>query len=72
MTRAEHVAWAKQRALEYVEQGDFAQAIASIVTDYNNHEETSHSSALIGIIGIGEVAAGADAERMRRFIEGCN
>jgi len=39
-TRAEHLAWAKQRALMYLP--DWQQAMASFVSDLNKHEDTAH------------------------------
>lgn len=36
MDRAEHLAWAKARALEYVARGELANAIASMASDLNN------------------------------------
>lgn len=33
MTRAEHLQWAKDRALEYVAIGDMNQAFASMTSD---------------------------------------
>jgi hypothetical protein len=41
MTRAEHLAWAKQRALEILDTGDIAQAWASMVSDLHKHSELS-------------------------------
>lgn len=38
--RAEHLAWAKQRALEYLDAGDLGNAIASMVSDLGKHPET--------------------------------
>lgn len=41
MTRAEHVAWAKERALEYVEAGQLTDAWTSLVSDLGKHEGRS-------------------------------
>lgn len=46
MNRAEHVAWAKGRALEYVDQGDAANALASLTSDLRKHPETADHGAL--------------------------
>lgn len=40
MTRSKHLAWAKARALECVERGDAAQALASMTSDLGKHPET--------------------------------
>jgi hypothetical protein len=37
LTRAEHLQWAKARALEYVEAGDLANACASMLSDLSKH-----------------------------------
>lgn len=39
-SRAEHLAWAKTRALEYLENGDVADAIASLASDLSKHPAT--------------------------------
>jgi hypothetical protein len=51
MTRAEYVAWAKARALEYLDgyDPDPAQAIASIVSDLGKHDETREGALAIGL-----------------------
>jgi len=38
-TRAEHLDWAKQRALAYLP--DWQNAMASFVSDLNKHDETA-------------------------------
>lgn len=49
MNREEHLKWAKDRALEYVEKGDLKNAWASMVSDLGKHEETEdHSAILMG------------------------
>jgi hypothetical protein len=39
-TRADHIQWCKDRALEYVEFGDLDKAIASMQSDLKKHPET--------------------------------
>lgn len=36
-TRAEHLSWAKERALEYVERGELQDAFNSIASDLGKH-----------------------------------
>jgi hypothetical protein len=68
MTRAEHLAWAKQRALEYVDAGDLPNAVASMTSDLSKHEETAFFVAELGMLGM--MAAGQrDREGVRRWIE---
>ncbi len=72
MTRAEHLAWCKQRALEYVDAGDVNQAFASMVSDLGKHPETANHSAIQ--LGMMMLMAGhlSDAQKMRLFIEDFN
>lgn len=72
MTREEHLKWAKQRALEYVEQGDNGTALASMASDLKNHPETeSHAGIELGMMLLmsGNMKTPEDG---RRFIEGFN
>jgi hypothetical protein len=41
MTRAEHIAFAKRRALEELDAGRVVDAVNSMTTDLTKHEETS-------------------------------
>ena len=71
-TRAEHLAWCKQRALQYVEAGDVAQAYASMASDMGKHSETrDHPAILLGmqLMMIGDLST---PDKMRKFIEGFN
>jgi hypothetical protein len=49
MTRDEHVAWCKQRALEYLDAGDLNNAFTSMMSDLRKHPECeNHPGLLIG------------------------
>ena len=37
MTRAEHLAWAKKRALEHVDRGELQHALDSMISDMRKH-----------------------------------
>ncbi len=69
-TRDEHLAWAKERALAYVEAGELANAFASMLSDLGKHAElrTEHVLAEIGMLYVIQL----DAPGMRRWIEGFN
>lgn len=71
-TRADHLAWCKQRALEYVDRGDFGNAIASMCSDLNKHPDTiGHQGMTLGIM----LARGGfmnDGHEVRKWIEGFN
>jgi hypothetical protein len=72
MSREEHLAWCKARALEYVEAGDVEQAFSSFVSDMGKHADTAnhvglslmHKCFLSGLI--------SSPASMGRFIEGFN
>lgn len=67
MTRYDHLAWCKQRALEYVNKGDLRGAVASMVSDLDKHEGTRGSVA--AMFGQAEADSG-NALRVREWIEG--
>jgi hypothetical protein len=71
-TRAEHLAWCKQRALEYVDAGDLQGAFASMASDMNKHPETARSD--VHVLGMGLLMGGhlSTPGDMRRWIEGFN
>ena len=46
MDRQEHIAWCKQRALEYVDAGDIVGGLASMFSDLRKHEETEDHPAI--------------------------
>lgn len=68
--RTEHLQWCKDRALKYVEQGDFQQAITSIGSDLTKHDETKNHPGID--IGIKLLLIGAlnTKDDVIRFIEG--
>lgn len=70
VTAAEHFAWAKERAMEYVEAGDGAMAMSSLISDLDKHEGTSNilNPAMLQLF-TGEVLIDG-AEGARRFIDG--
>lgn len=71
-TRQDHLAWCKQRALEYVEHGDTAGALASMLSDLRKHDETKDHAAieLTGMLMLcGFLSTPAD---VRHHIEGFN
>ena len=72
LTRTEHIAWCKERALEYVNAGDNQQAFASMASDLDKHlETTGHMGIEMGtMLLIGGHLTSPD--EMRNFIEGFN
>jgi hypothetical protein len=72
MTRAEHLAWCKQRALEYVDGGDPQGGLTSMFSDLGKHDETrNHAGIQLGVMLMmtGSLSEPGEA---RRFIEGFN
>jgi hypothetical protein len=68
MDRDEHLAWCKQRALEYVDAGNLADAVASMGSDLQKHPELGANQYLM-MLGLLHVDAG-DSLAVRRWIEG--
>lgn len=72
VTRAEHLAWCKQRALEYVDRGDTTNAWASMASDLSKHPETEkHAAIQLGMMMLMGGHLSTTAE-MRKFINGFN
>jgi hypothetical protein len=70
MTRDEHMAWCKRRALEYVDMGDLDQAFASMASDVRKHPETAdHPGVMLGMMMRVSGQLGT-ANAMRDFING--
>lgn len=68
-TAADHLAWCKRRANEYLDAGKIREAFASMASDLNKHDETrGHSAINLGMLG-GELET---VEKMREFIDGFN
>jgi hypothetical protein len=75
VTRNEHLAWAKQRALEYVDRRELANAIASMISDLGKHPETANSVTIGAAIAPFDCTNPGDSRhvyRVRNWIEGFN
>lgn len=69
MTRDEHMAWCKKRALAYLPH-DPMQAITSMLSDIRKHPETK-SDILAGLtINLMMIGALSTSEQARHHIEG--
>jgi hypothetical protein len=68
-TREEHLDWCKERAREYLAQGDVKSAIASMMSDLDKHEETRVKNPALNMLGL-LAAVNEDLAEARRFIEG--
>jgi hypothetical protein len=70
LTRDEHLAWCKRRALEYVNAGDLTHAVASMASDLKTHPDTDNP-ALNGLIMIAMMyVMDADKAAVKRWVEG--
>ena len=45
-SRKEHLQWCKDRAMEYLEKGNYAEAYTSFISDTSKHSETRNHPAL--------------------------
>jgi hypothetical protein len=72
MNRAEHVAWCKQRALEYVDAGDLQGAFTSMASDMGKHPEIANNA--VQMLGMGLLVNGHlnTPQAMRDWINGFN
>jgi hypothetical protein len=71
-TRAEHLTFCKQRANEYIDQGDIPNAVTSMASDLGKHPETEgHPGITLGMMMLmsGNLS---DPREARRFIDGFN
>lgn len=75
MTREKHLAWCKQRALEYIDRGDLINGVTSMISDMNKHDETRISPTgalgMLGILALQQATQG-DSEGVKRFVKGFN
>ena len=72
MTRAEHLAWCKERALEYCDRGDTENALTSMFSDLGKHKETEgHGAISLGMQMMMGGFLNSNAEVVK-FINGFN
>jgi hypothetical protein len=66
------MAFCKKRALEYLNEGDLANAMTSMLSDLEKHPETqNHAGKHLFMLAVLYVQ-NKDREGMRRWIEGFN
>ena len=69
LTRDEHLAWCKRRALEYVDAGDLTRAVASMASDLKSHPDTDNPT-LNGLVMIGMMyVTDGDRAAVQRWVE---
>ena len=73
-SRDEHLTWAKQRALISVDMGGFADAVAGLRADLDEHPLTqglvSSDQAVRGYKAAMDAALGRGSQAMTEWIEG--
>jgi hypothetical protein len=67
-TREEHLAWCKERALEYWREGDLMNAVTSMGSDLDKHPETKCNPGL-AVLGMMYIKDN-DYDGVKRWIEG--
>jgi Tfp pilus assembly protein PilF len=68
-SREEHLQWCKQRALNYLDQGDIDNAVAAMTSDLSKHPEMEPLNWALISLGMIYVAQ-QDRDGARRWIEG--
>jgi hypothetical protein len=71
MNRTEHLAWCKERAMEYVHQADYKNAVTSMLSDMDKHPETKLNNPFLTVLGM-KAAMSRDHKEVERFILGFN
>lgn len=72
MTRTEHLNWAKQRALEYLDAGDLNNAFGSMASDLSKHDDFQGPTYdMLTELGMLELM-NRNGPGIRRWIEGFN
>jgi hypothetical protein len=72
MTREEHLEWCKQRAREYLDRGELADAVASMGSDMDKHPETRMAGDKMGTlmyVAMFRITEG-DVQGVREWVEG--
>jgi hypothetical protein len=72
MTRAEHLQWAKDRALEYADRGEVSEAMASLASDLGKHPDTAAHPAIELMVMLAMGGHLSQPGELRKFIEGFN
>lgn len=72
MTREEHLQWAKDRAIEYLDTGDTKNALGSMFSDLRKHPDLEGHAAIA--LGVQMMMTGRleTADQVRNFVLGFN
>lgn len=69
MTRDEHLTFCKQRAHEYLAIGDVQNAVQSMMSDLQKHDDTKNVAPEVLALGFSVMLSG-DRDLARRYIDG--
>ena len=72
ITKAEHLDWCKQRAREFVAEGNTRTAIIGLASDLQNHPETAGHIGISMMVGSMMTGGLSDPAAVLRFIDGFN
>jgi hypothetical protein len=72
MSRAEHLAWCKQRALEYVDAGNLDGARQSMLIDLQKWEEPLYPGDMLAVLLMDAALFCKTSDQMRYWINGFN
>lgn len=70
MTRDEHLAWVRQRALAELDAGSVVNAIASLQSDLGKHPATTRHDAITTSMILAATGRLGNETQLRAFIEG--
>lgn len=68
VSRADHIAWCQRRALDFVDIGDLAQALASLQSDLRKHPNTAGHPAIVSGMVLVQAGKLRSPGAMRAFI----
>ena len=73
-SREEHIQFCKARAMEYVEHGELLNAVTSMMSDLEKHEETRSTGKALSALGLlaAMQAQQGDRQAVERYILGFN
>ena len=73
MTSAEHLQWCKDRAHRYADQFKLQEAVTSMCSDLEKHDETKFGNAIGTLMMIGDMhALSGNQTEVKRWIDGFN
>ena len=73
MTRQQHIAWVKQRALSFARVGNVEEALASYISDMGKHPEADPGRVVRELaVSLSRAGKLRTSRQMCEFIEGTN